>query len=87
MRLRIFLLFFSIISLDIHSQSSTKEMIDSLNTISNHEKKASLCSKIALKLQNSDWDRAIKYIELAETEAKKNRKIRTNAGSGLYYCC
>lgn len=74
MRLRIFLLFISIISFNIHSQSSAKEMIDSLNTISNHEKKVALCSKIALKLQNSDWDRAIKYIELAETEAKKSEK-------------
>ncbi|SEP24345.1 Tetratricopeptide repeat-containing protein [Flavobacterium sp. CF108] len=74
MRLRIFLLFFFIIPLNIHSQSSTKEIIDSLNSINDHEKKAVLCSKIALKLQDSDWDRAIKYIELAETEAKKTEK-------------
>ncbi|MBE8724084.1 hypothetical protein C4F50_03915 [Flavobacterium sp. KB82] len=68
---------FSIVSLflsvTIHSQSSTKEMIDSLNTISDHGKKTELYRKIALDLQKTDWDRAIKYIELAETEAKNTK--------------
>ncbi|WP_431241384.1 tetratricopeptide repeat protein [Flavobacterium sp. P21] len=46
-------------------------MIDSLNAIDNHEKKVELSRKIALRLKNSDWERAVKYIELAEAEAKK----------------
>ncbi|MEZ0130781.1 hypothetical protein AB9T88_13855, partial [Flavobacterium sp. LBUM151] len=63
-----FLVFFT---LNSYSQSSTKELIDSLNTIDDHEKKVELCLKIAVKLQDSDWNRAVKYVELAEIEAKK----------------
>lgn len=63
-----FLVFFT---LNSYSQSSTKELIDSLNTIDDHEKKVELCLKIAVKLQDSDWNRAVKYVELAEAEAKK----------------
>ena len=62
------LIFFTLIS---YSQSSTKELIDRLNTIDDHEKKVDLCLKIAIKLQDSDWNRAVKYVELAEAEAKK----------------
>lgn len=68
------LFFFLILSLNSHSQSSTKELIDSVNSISDHQKKAELCRTIALRLQNSDWDRAIKYIELAEAEAKNTEQ-------------
>lgn len=67
---RLFSILFLILSFTIHSQS-TKEMIDSSNSINDHQKKVELCRKIALNLQKSDWDRALKYIELAETEAKK----------------
>jgi len=70
MATRLFSYFFLILSLSIHSQS-TKELIDGLNTINDHQKKVELCRKIALRLQKLDWDRAIKYIELAESEAKK----------------
>ncbi|MBZ4037556.1 tetratricopeptide repeat protein [Flavobacterium sp. 17A] len=70
-RLLFLLLFLS--SFSIYSQS-TKELIDSLNTIDNYETKVRLCQEIALKLQNSDWERAVKYIERAEVEAKKTAK-------------
>lgn len=70
---RFFSILFLTISFSIYSQSSTKEMIDSLNTINNHEKKTELCLKIALELQKTDWDRAIKYIELAEAEARSTK--------------
>ncbi|WP_428229979.1 hypothetical protein [Flavobacterium sp.] len=73
MMTRLFSLFFLFLSYNIHSQS-TKEMIDRLNTIDDHQKKVELCRKIALSLQKSDWDRAIKYIELAEAEAKKTEE-------------
>lgn len=86
--LPIFLLFTSFF---LHSQSSTKELIDSLNAIDDHEKKVNLCRIIATQLQSTDWNRAIKYIELAESEAKKTAKpaetlagIYTTAGD-LYY--
>lgn len=69
---RLFSLLFLILSLSIYSQS-TKELIDNLNSINNHQKKAELCREIAVNLQNSDWDRAIKYIELAEVEAKNTQ--------------
>ncbi|MNK47742.1 Bacterial regulatory protein, luxR family [compost metagenome] len=71
---RLLCIFFIFTTFCIYPQSSTKEWIDSLNTIDNHEKKVELCRKIALELKTSDWERAIKYIELAETEAKKTAK-------------
>lgn len=74
---RQFSILFFFLSCTINSQS-TQELTDSLNSINNHQKKVELCRKIALKLQNSDWDRAIKYIELAETEAKKTKDSELN---------
>ncbi len=70
---RLFFLFFLFQSFTIHSQS-TKELIDNLNSITDHEQKVELCRKIAVNLQNSDWERAIKYIELAEAEAKNTKE-------------
>jgi len=75
---RLLSLFVILFSLSIHSQSSTKELIDSLNTIEDHEKKVDLALKIAENLQDSDWERGLKYIELAETEAKKTEKSDLN---------
>lgn len=71
MMARLFYLFFLFLSFSVYSQSSTKELIDGLNTVSDHQKKVDLSLKIALLLQKTDWDRAIKYTELAEAEAKK----------------
>ncbi|KAF2337517.1 tetratricopeptide repeat protein [Flavobacterium nitrogenifigens] len=71
---RILCIFFIFTTFYIYPHSSTKEWIDSLNTIDNHEKKVDLALKIASKLQDSDWERAVKYIELAEAEAKKTEK-------------
>lgn len=71
---RLLCIFFIFTTFYIYPQPSTKEWIDSLNTIDNHEKKVDLALKIASQLQDSDWDRAIKYVELAETEAKKTDK-------------
>lgn len=70
---RLLSILFSLICFSLFSQSSAKEWIDSLSAIDNHEKKVDLALKIALKLQDSDWDRAVKYIELAENEAKKTK--------------
>lgn len=71
---RLLCIFFIFITFFAYPQSSTKELIDSLNTINNPARKADLCCKIALKLNKTDWERAVKYIELAETEAKKTEK-------------
>ncbi|QLC64995.1 hypothetical protein LPB248_01515 [Flavobacterium sp. LPB0248] len=68
---RLLCIFFIFTTFYIYPQSSTKEWIDSLNITDSHEKKVDLALKIASKLKDTDWDRAIKYIELAETEAKK----------------
>lgn len=68
---RLFFFLFIFLSFSIYSQSSTKELIDSLNSINDHQKKTVLCSQIAVRLKNADWERAIKYIEIAEYEAKK----------------
>ena len=72
-----------VLSFSIHSQQSAKELIDSLNSIKGSQKKAELCRKIAFIIQNSDWDRAIKYIELAETEAK-NSQIPESTLANVY---
>ena len=64
-------IFFIFFSLTTYSQSTSKELFDSLNSTDDHEKKVDLCLKIALKLKDSDWNRALKYVELAEIEAKK----------------
>ncbi|MFG4004833.1 hypothetical protein [Flavobacterium aquidurense] len=74
MMTRLFFLFLLIFSFEVHSQPSTKELIDSVNGISDHQQKVELYRKIALRLQKSDWDRAIKYIELAENEAKSTKE-------------
>lgn len=71
MMTRLFSLFLLFISIIIQAQTSTKELIDSLNSINDHQKKVELCLKIAVSLQQTDWSRAIKYIELAGTEAAK----------------
>jgi hypothetical protein len=85
---RLFAFLLILFTLNSYSQSSTKELIDSLNTIDDHEKKVDLCLKIAIKLQDSDWNRALKYIELAEAEAKKTAnsdeilaRVYTTAGN------
>lgn len=74
MMVRLFSILLISFSLSSYSQSSTKALIDSVNTIDDHEKKIDLCLKIAVELQGSDWNRAVKYVELAEAEAKKTAK-------------
>ncbi|MEN2399087.1 DUF2225 domain-containing protein [Flavobacterium sp. MC2016-06] len=74
MMTRLLSLFFFVFSFNIHSQSSTKELIDSLNTINDHAKKVELYRKIALSLQKSDWNSAVKYLEFAEAEAKNTEQ-------------
>lgn len=71
MTARLLFLFVFIFPLGVFSQTATKELIDSLNMINDHAKKADLSQKIALQLQNNDWERTLKYLELAENEAKK----------------
>ncbi|MDQ1166942.1 hypothetical protein [Flavobacterium sp. SORGH_AS_0622] len=79
---RLFFLWLFLLPLTIYSQS-TQELIDSVNTTNNHQKKVELCRKIALRLQKTDWERAIKYIELAETEAKKTKESELTL-AGVY---
>lgn len=64
-----FLLFF--ISSMCYSQTPVNSLIDSLNITDNSEKKVKLSERIAIKLKDIDWDRALMYLELAESEAKK----------------
>lgn len=70
-------------SLSIQSQVSTTQLIDRVNSMESSEKKVELCQKIALRLQNSDWERTLKYIELAESEAKKTAQPKETA-AGVY---
>ena len=82
MLLRLFSLLFFTFSVTIYSQS--KELIDSLNSITDSERKVQLFLKIALEIKNSDWERAIKYIDLAEAEAKKTNDSNLNLAQ--VYC-
>ncbi len=54
-------------------------LIDSLTLVNNHSELARLGQKIALELSNSDWKRAITYLEYAEEEAKASDSEETLA--------
>lgn len=60
-----------------YSQTSVDQLIDSLNLVDKPEKKISLSQRIASALKDSDWDRALTYLELAESEAKKTKNPDT----------
>ena len=45
-------------------------MVDSLNLVSQPDKRVDLSLRIAHKLQDSDWERSLVYFELAEKESK-----------------
>lgn len=57
-----------------YCQTSVNTIIDSLSLATNPKEKVVLSQQIALKLKNTDWERAITYLELAESEAKKTKK-------------
>lgn len=56
-----------------YSQTPYNELIDSLNLTNDLEKRIELSQQIALQIKDTDWNRAITYIELAESEAKKTK--------------
>lgn len=53
------------------TQELANQMVDSLNLSESPEKKVGLCISIAEDLKDSNWDRALAYMELAEKEASK----------------
>lgn len=53
-----------------YGQEHVNTLIDSLNFVSNSEKKIGLCKRIAVELTNKDWDRAISYLDLAKSEVE-----------------
>ncbi|WP_223033755.1 tetratricopeptide repeat protein [Hanstruepera marina] len=59
-----------VVSSFCYGQESVEILIDSLNFVINPEGKVSLSKRIASELSNEDWDKAISYLELAETEAE-----------------
>ncbi|PWI29502.1 hypothetical protein DI383_11880 [Flavobacteriaceae bacterium LYZ1037] len=79
---------FFLISIFSYAQDPVNNLIDSLNLVNSSENKIKLAQKIALSLKENDWDRAITYLELSESEAKKTDKpesylagIYVNAGN------
>ncbi|MCX7551658.1 tetratricopeptide repeat protein [Xanthomarina sp. F2636L] len=67
-RLGFLLLFSSIFN---YAQEPIHVLIDSLNLVESPQEKLKLTQEIALLLKDEDWDRAITYLELSESEAKK----------------
>lgn len=57
-------------------QTPVEVLIDSLNFANNPEEKIELSKQIALELTNSDWNKAVDYLELAEVEAKSAKNIK-----------
>ncbi|MDG5490718.1 tetratricopeptide repeat protein [Psychroserpens sp. SPM9] len=55
-----------------YCQSPVDKLIDSLNLTDSPKKKIVLSQQIAFQLKDTDWERAITYLELAESEAKKS---------------
>lgn len=51
-------------------QNSVDVLIDSLNFVSQPEKKIELSKRIASQLSHKNWDKAIAYLELAEAEVE-----------------
>ncbi len=63
-----------LITLKVVAQTPTSELIDSLNLTNNNERKIELYSEIAWSLKDTDWTRALKYLELSEIEVKKTNQ-------------
>ncbi len=77
-KLKIILYFFSLYSF---AQSTPEVLIDSLNLTNDRHLKIELSKKIALALKDTDWDRAVKYLELAEKEALKTSSTQQDLAS------
>lgn len=56
------------------AQDNVKQMVDSLNTASNQSERIDLSRRIAIKLKNRDWERALTYIQYAVSEIEKTQK-------------
>ncbi|HMI06424.1 MAG TPA: tetratricopeptide repeat protein [Flavobacterium sp.] len=67
-RILLLLLFFSQF---IAAQSDVDKLLDSLTINIPDKDKAIISTKIAWELRDSDWKRALHYIQTAETQAKK----------------
>ncbi|MCX7546796.1 tetratricopeptide repeat protein [Xanthomarina sp. F1114] len=70
---RYFALLIFFISGFSYCQESVNILIDSLNLTNSVEEKISLSQQIAMELKDEDWERALTYLELAKTEAKKTK--------------
>jgi tetratricopeptide (TPR) repeat protein len=71
------------------AQSDSDRLIDSLTLVKSHDEKARLGQEIAKLLCDSDWQRAVKYLEYAEEEAKVSNSEETlaeffNTAAGIY---
>lgn len=67
-----------------YSQEVIDQMIDSLNITNLPSEKIDLCIRIANNLNNTDFERAITYLELAEKEAKGLKQPNHELAS-IYY--
>jgi len=60
-----------------YCQTPVDVLIDSLNLNDNPVQKLELSQRIAMELKDSDWERAITYLEFAESEAQKTEHPET----------
>lgn len=54
-----------------YAQEDVDVMVDSLNFAKSRSQKIDISQRIALRLQDTDWNRALSYLELARSEANK----------------
>lgn len=67
MLIRVFVLLF-VVQYSI-AQELVTPLLDSLSIVSSHSEKSRISLKIASELSNTDWERSLYYLEVAETAA------------------
>ncbi|MHA7941933.1 tetratricopeptide repeat protein [Formosa sp. 3Alg 14/1] len=64
-----------------YAQTSSETLIDSLSLTQDPLNKIELCKRIAEKLTDSDWEKAITYLDFAEKEAQETKYSEFNLAS------
>ncbi len=88
--MRRYLLAFLFITQFLLSQEPVDVLVDSLTLVTSHSEKARISQKIAFELKNTDWERALHYIDYAEdvASASNSKKVLADfyvASGNIYY--
>ncbi|MFB9053112.1 LuxR C-terminal-related transcriptional regulator [Formosa undariae] len=64
-----------------YAQTSSEVLIDSLSLTQDKLKKIELCKTVAVELADSDWEKAVEYLDFAESEALETKQSDFNLAS------